>query len=83
MAKGSTSKLLDNIKWFAALAVFSAAVVGNSYFVSCLFISSPWGCIFIYCRSRHISRNKFWFKCNQANERIKNRNKESRLANSY
>jgi hypothetical protein len=33
MAKGSTSKLLDNIKWFAALAVFSAAVIGNSYFV--------------------------------------------------
>ena len=30
MAKGSTSKLLDNIKWFAALAVFSAAVIGKN-----------------------------------------------------
>ena len=38
LAKGSTSKLLDNIKWFAALAVFSAAVIGNSYFVEVAFL---------------------------------------------
>ena len=48
MAKGSTSKLLDNIKWFAALAVFSAAVVGNSYFVEVAFLYRVLGVVFLF-----------------------------------
>ena len=48
MAKGSTSKLLDNIKWFAALAVFSAAVIGNSYFVEVAFLYRVLGVVFLF-----------------------------------
>ena len=48
MAKGSTSKLLDNIKWFAALAVFSFAVIGNSYFVEVAFLYRVLGVVFLF-----------------------------------
>lgn len=48
MANGSTSKLLDNIKWFAALAVFSAAVIGNSYFVEVAFLYRILGVVFLF-----------------------------------
>ena len=48
MAKGSTSKLLDNIKWFTALAVFSAAVIGNSYFVEVAFLYRVLGVVFLF-----------------------------------
>ena len=48
MAKGSTAKLLDNIKWFAALAVFSAAVIGNSYFVEVAFLYRVLGVVFLF-----------------------------------
>ena len=48
MAKGSTSKLLDNIKWFAALAVFSAAVIGNSYFVEVAFLYRVLGVVLLF-----------------------------------
>ena len=48
MAKGSTSKLLDNIKWFDALAVFSAAVIGNSYFVEVAFLYRVLGVVFLF-----------------------------------
>jgi preprotein translocase subunit SecE len=37
MAKETASKMVDNIKWFTALAVFSAAVIGNSYFLEVAF----------------------------------------------
>ena len=48
MAKGSTSKLLDNIKWFAALVVFSAAVIGNSYFVEVAFLYRVLGVVLLF-----------------------------------
>ena len=48
MAKGSTSKLFDNIKWFTALAVFSAAVIGNSYFVEVAFLYRILGVLFLF-----------------------------------
>jgi preprotein translocase subunit SecE len=48
MAKGSTSKLLDNIKWFAALVVFSVAVIGNSYFVEVAFLYRVLGVVFLF-----------------------------------
>jgi preprotein translocase subunit SecE len=48
MAKGTTSKLLDNIKWFAAIAVFSAAVIGNSFFVEVAFLYRVLGIVFLF-----------------------------------
>ena len=48
MAKGTTSKLLDNIKWIAAIAVFSAAVIGNSYFVEFAFLYRVLGVVFLF-----------------------------------
>jgi preprotein translocase subunit SecE len=48
MAKGSTSKLLDNIKWFAALSVFSAAVIGNGYFVEVAFLYRVLGVVLLF-----------------------------------
>ena len=48
MAKGTTSKLLDNIKRFAAIAVFSAAVIGNSYFVEVAFLYRVLGVVFLF-----------------------------------
>ena len=48
MAKGTTSKLSDNIKWFAAIAVFSAAVIGNSYFVEVAFLYRVLGVVFLF-----------------------------------
>jgi preprotein translocase subunit SecE len=48
MAKGTTSKLLDNIKWIAAIAVFSAAVIGNSYFVEVAFLYRVLGIVFLF-----------------------------------
>ena len=48
MAKGTTSKLLDNIKWFAALAVFSVAVIAHSYFVEIAFLYRVLGVVFLF-----------------------------------
>ena len=48
MAKGSTSKILDNIKWFTALAVFSAAVIGNSSFAEVAFLYRVLGVVFLF-----------------------------------
>jgi len=48
MAKESASKMVDNIKWFAALTVFSAAVIGNSYFVEFAFLYRVLGVVFLF-----------------------------------
>ena len=48
MAKESASKMVDNIKWFAALTVFSAAVIGNSYFVEFAFLHRVLGVVFLF-----------------------------------
>ena len=48
MNKGSTSKTLDNLKWLLALAVFAAAVVGNSYFVEVAFLYRVLGVLFLF-----------------------------------
>jgi preprotein translocase subunit SecE len=77
-AKGSTSKILDNIKWFAALAVFSAAVIGNSYFVEVAFLYRVLGVVFLFIVGLGILA-----VTNFGSNAIKNRNKKSRLANSY
>ena len=48
MNKGSTSKTLDNLKWLLALAVFAAAVVGNSYFVEVAFLYRVLGVLLLF-----------------------------------
>jgi len=48
MAKGSASKMIDNVKWLVALAVFCAAVIGNSYFVEIAFLYRVLGVVFLF-----------------------------------
>tara|TARA_B100001063_G_C16650596_1_gene495747 strand:- start:585 stop:947 length:363 start_codon:yes stop_codon:yes gene_type:complete len=48
MNKGTTSKALDNLKWLLAMAVFSLAVVGNSYFVEIAFLYRVLGVLFLF-----------------------------------
>ena len=48
MNKGTTSKTLDNLKWLLAMAVFSLAVVGNSYFVEVAFLYRVLGVLFLF-----------------------------------
>jgi len=48
MNKGSTSKTLDNLKWLLALAVFTTAVVGNSYFVEVAFLYRVIGVLVLF-----------------------------------
>jgi preprotein translocase subunit SecE len=38
MSKGTASKTLDTIKWLVSLAIFTVAIVGNSYFVEVAFL---------------------------------------------
>ena len=44
----SNSKTLDNLKWLLALLVFSAAVIGNSYFVEVAFLYRVLGVLFLF-----------------------------------
>ena len=48
MAKETASKMVDNIMWLAALAVFSSAVIGNSYFVEFAFLYRVLGVVFLF-----------------------------------
>ncbi len=61
MTKVVASKSVDRLKWFIALSVFAAAVVGNSYFVEVAFLYRVLGvCIFIYCWSWDSIYYQFW-----------------------
>lgn len=46
MTKVVASKSVDKLKWFIALSVFAAAVVGNSYFVEVAFLYRVLGVVF-------------------------------------
>ena len=46
--EASNSKTLDNLKWLLALLVFSAAVIGNSYFVEVAFLYRVLGVLFLF-----------------------------------
>ena len=46
--EASNSKTLDNLKWLFALLVFSAAVIGNSYFVEVAFLYRVLGVLFLF-----------------------------------
>ena len=48
MSKGSTSNALDKIKWLVAILVFTAAVVGNSYFVEVAFLYRVLGVVALF-----------------------------------
>jgi preprotein translocase subunit SecE len=48
MAKGTASKLIDNIKWLSTLLVFTAAVIVNSYFVEVAFLYRVLGVVFLF-----------------------------------
>ena len=48
MSKGSTSNALDKIKWLVAILVFTAAVVGNSYFVEVAFLYRVLGVVVLF-----------------------------------
>ena len=48
MNKGSASKALDNLKWLVAILVFTAAVVGNSYFVEVAFLYRVIGVVVLF-----------------------------------
>ena len=38
MSKGTASKTLDTVKWLLSIAIFSSAVIANSYFVEVAFL---------------------------------------------
>ena len=38
MAKGKASNIADKIKWLVSICVFSAAIVGNSYYTEVAFL---------------------------------------------
>jgi len=38
MAKGKALNIADKIKWLLALGIFSAAIVGNSYYTEIAFL---------------------------------------------
>mgnify|MGYP001158474797 CR=1 FL=1 len=38
MAKGKASNITDKIKWFLSMVIFSAAIVGNSYYTEVAFL---------------------------------------------
>ena len=40
--------MIDNVKWLVALAVFCAAVIGNSYFVEIAFLYRVLGVVFLF-----------------------------------
>ena len=48
MTKESASKLFDRLKWVIALAIFGAAVVGNSYFSDIAFLYRVLGVVFLF-----------------------------------
>ena len=48
MSKGSTSNALDKVKWLVAILVFTAAVVGNSYFVEVAFLYRVLGVVALF-----------------------------------
>jgi len=48
MTKVVASKSVDKLKWFIALSVFAAAVVGNSYFVEVAFLYRVLGVVFLF-----------------------------------
>jgi len=48
MAKDSTSKTIDSIKWIISLSFFTLAVVGNSYFVETAFLYRVLGVVFLF-----------------------------------
>ena len=48
MTKVVASKSVDRLKWFIALSVFAAAVVGNSYFVEVAFLYRVLGVVFLF-----------------------------------
>ena len=48
MNKVVASKSVDKLKWFIALSVFEAAVVGNSYFVEVAFLYRVLGVVFLF-----------------------------------
>ena len=48
MSKGTASKTLDTIKWLVSLAIFTVAIVGNSYFVEVAFLYKVLGVVFLF-----------------------------------
>ena len=38
MAKGKASNIADKIKWLVSICIFSAAIVGNSYYTEVAFL---------------------------------------------
>ena len=48
MTKESASKLFDRLKWVIALAIFGAAVVGNSYFSDIAFHNRVVGVVVLF-----------------------------------
>ena len=38
MAKGKASNIADKIKWLLSISIFSAAIVGNSYYTEVAFL---------------------------------------------
>jgi preprotein translocase subunit SecE len=48
MSKGTASKTLDTVKWLISLAIFTAAVIGNSYFVEVAFLYKVLGVVFLF-----------------------------------
>ena len=48
MSKGTASKTLDKVKWLISLAIFSSAVIANSYFVEVAFLYRVLGVVFLF-----------------------------------
>ena len=48
MSKGTASKTLDTVKWLLTLAIFTSAVIANSYFVEVAFLYRVLGVVFLF-----------------------------------
>ena len=48
MSKGTASKTLDTVKWLLSIAIFSSAVIANSYFVEVAFLYRVLGVVFLF-----------------------------------
>ena len=48
MAKGKSSNIADKIKWLLSISIFSAAIIGNSYYTEVAFLYRVLGVVALF-----------------------------------
>ena len=81
MAKGKSSNIADKIKWLLAIGVFSAAIVGNSYYTEVAFLYRVLGVVALFIVASIILATTVFGKgAVSLDEGVKNRNEKGCLA---